>query len=161
VGYNLACILTFPSVQRQGFGRFLIAFSYELTKKEEKVGAPEKPLSDLGAVSYKSYWATTLLTVLKNYPDTQLSLMDLAKMTSLIAEDVKATLEHLGLLHVGKTGAYVICAPPDVIDALLLKYPLKGLQVDPERLNWAPLYVMDFRKDKWSIKGKRDSTEEF
>lgn len=44
VGYNLACILSFPSYQRKGYGRFLIAFSYELTKKEEKVGSPEKPM---------------------------------------------------------------------------------------------------------------------
>ena len=31
--YNLACILTFPSYQRKGYGRFLINFSYELSKK--------------------------------------------------------------------------------------------------------------------------------
>jgi GNAT superfamily N-acetyltransferase len=36
VGYNLACILTFPAHQRKGYGRFLIAFSYELSKKEER-----------------------------------------------------------------------------------------------------------------------------
>jgi histone acetyltransferase MYST1 len=61
LGFNLACILTFPSVQRRGFGRFLINFSYELSKKEEKIGSPEKPLSDLGAVSYKSYWVSRIL----------------------------------------------------------------------------------------------------
>lgn len=33
LGYNLACILTFPSHQRKGYGRFLINFSYELSKK--------------------------------------------------------------------------------------------------------------------------------
>jgi histone acetyltransferase MYST1 len=37
VGFNLACILTFPCYQRKGYGRFLIAFSYELSKKEFKV----------------------------------------------------------------------------------------------------------------------------
>ena len=65
MGYNLACILTFPCEQRRGYGRFLISFSYELSKKEGKVGSPEKPLSDMGAVSYRSYWSSNILTALK------------------------------------------------------------------------------------------------
>jgi histone acetyltransferase MYST1 len=153
----LACILTFPSAQRQGYGRFLISFSYELTKKEEKVGSPEKPLSDLGAISYKSYWASTLLTVLKNFTGSQLSVMDLAKMTGMLSEDTVATLQHLGLLQTTKSGNHVICAPLDVVDTLMVKYPVKGPLVDPESLNWAPLYVMEYKKDKFSVKGKRDS----
>ena len=121
VGYNLACILAFPPYQRKGYGRFLIAFSYALSRKEHKVGAPEKPLSprsgavaaparglrsrpsgvdpvppppgDLGHIAYRSYWAATLLATVKRLPKdaTNVSIMELSKATSIMADDVVAT----------------------------------------------------------------------
>lgn len=150
MGYNLACILTFPSAQRRGYGRFLISFSYELSKKEEKIGSPEKPLSDLGAVSYKSYWASTLLQVLRNYPAGNISIMDLTRITSILCEDIVATLHMLGLLQtVGDET--IIYAPMEVVTELMKKYPTTGIQVDSNLLHWTPLSITDPKYDRWSF----------
>lgn len=193
MGYNLACILTFPCVQRVGYGRFLMAFSYELSKKEEKAGSPEKPLSDLGAVGYKSYWAHTILKILRDYPAQIISIMDITRITSILPDDVQATLQMLQLLHYTGGGdgtcsgtesstttagiafadeesatesaeaepasQCVLYAPVDRIDQLLLKYPEGKLPVQPEKLHWAPLYVTDPKKDKWSIKSLRNEKD--
>ena len=57
--FNLACIMVMPPYQRRGFGKFLISLSYELSKGRKCT--PEKPLSDMGKVGYKSYWTDTIL----------------------------------------------------------------------------------------------------
>lgn len=41
--------------------------AYELTKLENKLGSPEKPLSDLGKLSYRSFWTFVLLHILRDY----------------------------------------------------------------------------------------------
>ncbi|KAM6497798.1 acyl-CoA N-acyltransferase [Amanita muscaria] len=59
--YNLACIITLPPYQRQGYGMLMIEFSYELSRRANQVGTPERPLSDLGLRSYLAYWVASLI----------------------------------------------------------------------------------------------------
>lgn len=88
--YNVACILTLPQHQRHGFGKTLIEFSYELSKKENKLGSPEKPLSDLGLLGYRAYWAETIVDLLVNSAD-ELSIDDIAQRTAITHADVMNT----------------------------------------------------------------------
>jgi len=44
-----------------------VILGYLLSKAEEKIGSPERPLSDLGLISYRSYWKDVLLNYLHNY----------------------------------------------------------------------------------------------
>lgn len=92
--YNLACILTLPCHQRKGYGKFIISLSYELSKVEEKVGSPEKPISDLGKVSYMSYWTLTLVNLLNNKPiGTEISIEEISRKTCITTADIIETLK--------------------------------------------------------------------
>ncbi|CAL5225365.1 g8169 [Coccomyxa viridis] len=135
-GYNLACILTLPSHQRKGYGKFLIAMSYELSKIEGKVGTPERPLSDLGNVSYRGYWTRELLKVLKEQ-EGSISIKELSAATMIKTEDIISTLQHLNLIQYQK-GQHVICAAPAVIERHLKQAGSPGLQVDPKFIVWCP-----------------------
>lgn len=72
-GYNVACILTLPCYQKMGFGKLLIQFSYMLSNVEHKVGSPEKPLSDLGLLSYRAFWTDVLVKLLVERNNPQLA----------------------------------------------------------------------------------------
>jgi histone acetyltransferase MYST1 len=125
-GYNLACILTLPQYQHKGYGKFIIRYgamvkshsmrvnnlmlafllhslSYELTKREGKTGSPEKPLSDLGKVSYRSYWTHVLIDLLNDHdPNRNLSILDMSIRTGIKTEDIISTLQFLDMIKVWK-----------------------------------------------------------
>ncbi|KAI9490623.1 acyl-CoA N-acyltransferase [Zychaea mexicana] len=99
--YNLACIMVLPPQQRKGYGRLLIELSYELSKHQGVIGSPEKPLSSLGALGYRSYWASTLIASLRDFRG-QLTIQELSKRTAIHIDDVIDTLAWLGMLKYRK-----------------------------------------------------------
>ncbi|GAA5968272.1 hypothetical protein JCM3765_000869 [Sporobolomyces pararoseus] len=89
---NVSCIMTLPVRQRKGWGNLLIDFSYLLSKKEGRCGTPERPLSDLGLLSYRNYWTLTLFQYFDSLgPDPKeqdLRFSAISKATSITKDDI-------------------------------------------------------------------------
>uniref|UniRef100_A0A674AWL4 Histone acetyltransferase KAT5 n=1 Tax=Salmo trutta TaxID=8032 RepID=A0A674AWL4_SALTR len=148
--YNVACILTLPPYQRRGYGKLLIEFSYELSKVEGKTGTPEKPLSDLGLLSYRSYWSQTILEILMDLkPDNgerpQITINDISEITSVKKEDVISTLQYLNLINYYK-GQYILTLSEDIVEGHERAMQKRHLRIDSKCLHFTP-------KD-WSKRGK-------
>ncbi|MCJ1385578.1 Histone acetyltransferase [Xylographa soralifera] len=153
--YNVACILTLPQFQRKGYGRLLIAFSYELSKREGRLGSPEKPLSDLGLLGYRAYWQETVVAVLMDPPDGKpdASVEEIGALTAMTTGDVLHTLQNLNMLRYSK-GGHVIVLTDAVVQQrakMLEKERLKGKKrIDPERLQWKPpVFTASSRTWNW------------
>lgn len=146
---NVSCILTLPIHQRKGYGNLLIDFSYLLTKVEEKTGSPEKPLSDMGLVSYRNYWRLILcryfMQTLDNedYKREGLSIRRISDDTGMTADDIISALEGLrALVRDPLTKTYAFRVDMEYCRQYVAKWEAKDyVQLKPEALAWTP-YVM-------------------
>ncbi|EPE35985.1 Acyl-CoA N-acyltransferases (Nat) [Glarea lozoyensis ATCC 20868] len=66
--YNLACIFILPPWQKKQLGRILTELSYEISK--EKIGGPERPISDVGHAAYMRLWGKKIFKYLLDSPIT-------------------------------------------------------------------------------------------
>uniref|UniRef100_A0A672ZPX9 Histone acetyltransferase n=1 Tax=Sphaeramia orbicularis TaxID=375764 RepID=A0A672ZPX9_9TELE len=139
LNYNVSCILTMPQYMRQGFGKMLIDFSYLLSKVEEKVGSPERPLSDLGLISYRSYWKEVLLRYLNNFQGKEISIKEISQETAVNPVDIVSTLQSLQMLKYWK-GKHLVLKRQDLIDDWKAKETKRGNSktIDPTALKWTP-----------------------
>ncbi|XP_056601102.1 histone acetyltransferase KAT6A [Triplophysa dalaica] len=140
--YNVSCIMILPQYQRQGYGRFLIDFSYLLSKREGQPGSPEKPLSDLGRLSYMAYWRSVVLECMHEIRDRQLTIRRLSKVTGICPQDITATLLHLNMLEQRGDGVVIVRREKLVSNYMTrLKARPRQLEVDPDCLRWTPVIV--------------------
>jgi histone acetyltransferase HTATIP len=151
--YNLACILTLPQHQRKGFGRLLIEFSYELSKREGRIGSPEKPLSDLGLLSYRSFWSEVLVGILRQAYESkrsesakkqqnqaiisEISIDQLSALTSFTTDDILHTLQAIDALRYHR-GQHIIVLSEKILDDWEKVQKKIKCRVDPKCLQWTP-----------------------
>ncbi|ALC38822.1 chm [Drosophila busckii] len=137
--YNVSCILTLPPYQRKGYGRLLIDFSYLLTRVEGKIGSPEKPLSDLGLISYRSYWKDVLLDYLCNRTGNTLCIKDVSQEMAIYSYDIVSTLQALGMMKYWK-GKHIVLKKQDVLDEYEERVKRRGTfpKIDDSCLRWQP-----------------------
>ena len=99
---NLSCIVVFPQFQSRGYGTFLIALSYFLSQKENRICTPETPLSDMGRVLYYSYWKEAIFELLDNVDQEihqrQLTMKEISKRTFIAEPDILMILKEMNLL---------------------------------------------------------------
>ena len=73
--------------------------SYELSKREGRLGGPEKPLSELGRKGYLSFWeARVARTILNMRNKTTASLEEVADACWMLPDDVAVALKGTGAL---------------------------------------------------------------
>ena len=149
-GFNLSCILTLPFHQRKGYGKLLINMSYELSKIEKRVGTPERPLSDLGRLSYLSYWTQKIIEYMLSMEGEKFNLQDVVDATAIRLQDVIDSLERVNLIKKHK-GDIFICTNKQILVSISAKMGRKAIPVIRENLHWHPFkfkYEADERSER-------------
>ncbi|CAF0726498.1 unnamed protein product [Brachionus calyciflorus] len=160
MNYNLSCILILPQYMNQGYGRVLIDFSYLLSRVEGKVGSPERPLSDLGLISYRSYWKSKILLYLsKHLDDQEICVKEITAESGILTNDLISTLQYIGLIKYWK-GKHVILKDLELIEKCVEKKSLYSRDVDPVCLKWTPYVYQPIlnesdSQDKALVKGNK------
>merc|ERR550519_2008795 len=142
--YNVSCIMTMPHCQRKGYGRMLIDFSYLLSKEEKQPGTPEKPLSDLGRVSYHAYWKSVVLEYLAGIRGRgHVTIQQLSADTALHPHDIALTLMLLGFIRKSVANKFILSIDWTKVDAHMARVNSSKtrLNLDPDALEWNPAPV--------------------
>lgn len=82
-----------------------MAVSYELSKREARLGGPEKPLSELGRRAYIHFWAGTITRCIVASPTKKtITIKDITDETYIMTDDIITTLKEMQVLEHQKKG---------------------------------------------------------
>jgi histone acetyltransferase MYST1 len=98
-GNVLACIVVLPQYQKRGFGRLMVAMSYEIARRKGRPGCPEGPFSDIGRLMFYSYWREMVIRTLMDCVGEVASAKDIAQSTGIGERDVIEVLRDLKLIR--------------------------------------------------------------
>uniref|UniRef100_F1KW63 Histone acetyltransferase n=1 Tax=Ascaris suum TaxID=6253 RepID=F1KW63_ASCSU len=132
---NLSCLLVLPYAQRSGYGKMLIDLSYKLSLREKKIGGPEHPLSDLGLITYRSYWKAAIVSCIRQrYGRRNITVKEISDDTGIHAKDIVPTLAVYNLLKLSVGNFYINVKK-------ICRLPLRSFRhriVHDEKLMWKP-----------------------
>lgn len=79
--------------------------SYELSRRDGRIGGPEKPLSELGRRGYLAFWQARIASeVLSMKSKTNIEIQELSQRCSMAIEDVVASLREMSVCETKKGG---------------------------------------------------------
>ena len=139
--WNLSSILILPFHQRKGYGKFLIDFSYLLSKRENKYGTPERPLSDLGYKAYFSYWTQKICETIIKWKGDYITMNNISEETQINLKDMHNVMKELHLLRYYE-GNYIIVGDKKILKEIIKKTGRYKYPLYPEKLIWTP-YIKD------------------
>lgn len=113
----------------------MISFSYELGILEGRQGTPERPLSDLGHKTYMSWWTWKLLTFLKEYKSSDISIQYLAENTGILQSDIINLFESFKILRYHQGDHYFVITD-EFMDELIKRAGNPGHLVNPDLIHW-------------------------
>lgn len=125
------------------FNSKFLSAGYLLSKEEGQPGTPEKPLSDLGRVSYHAYWKSVILEYLYDHKDKSFTFEDIALTTGMHLNDIGVTFQLLGFVRYVPDNDSMklgICVDWSRVENHTMKVRSRPrLEIDPECLRWTPL----------------------
>jgi len=131
----------------------LMGASYELSKRDGRLGGPERPLSAPGAASYAIYWGRVVAKMILEKPSNKaVDVKEIVKATCMVTEDVIGALLDMGVVEGGtgkrKDGSVVV-------DKVVVRKWLDGRGIDVAKDVIDPDGFME-----WSEKGDSDGEED-